>query len=86
MPWRVVSAIQKGSVAEITLEIPRPQPGDPDAVERRVLKHYRSSFGGTVQTLAQWRANIKREVAARLRELNDAEDGEPETDILSAVR
>lgn len=48
--------------------------------ETRVVRHYRS----VGQTLAQWRANAKREVKALLDSMNEAVPAE--TDVTVAVR
>ena len=52
--------------------------------EIRVTKHQRASFGGNAQTNTKWHANIKREIAADLVDLNKSEN--VGVDITSAVK
>ena len=61
---------------------------DPDGVateETRTIKHLRTSFGGSKQTLVQWKANIKREVAGLITSMNAGDQTPAPKDITSDV-
>ena len=92
MTWAVEKAEQAGGLATITLKHLKPDStddvGQDGTLVTRTLRHERTSFPGSgLQTLAQWRVNIKREVAATIA-LWDAEEAvaAPPTDITAAVR
>ena len=92
MTWALEKAEQMGGVATITLKhLKSDGTDDVDTAGNlvtRTLHHERTSFPGTgLQTLVQWRANIKREVAATISQLNDEETvAAPPTDITAEVR
>lgn len=44
-----------------------------DEAEARTTRHERTSFDGAAQTDSKWHANMKREIAADLADLNRAE-------------
>lgn len=55
-----------------------------DEPETQTTKHQRASFGGNAQTNTKWHANIKREIAADLADLNKA--ASTGVDITNAVK
>ena len=83
MTWILDSAKTKGDICEIVYSETTKDEDEKDVVETRTVKHQRTSFGGKQQTVAQWHANIKREIAADLSDLNKAEP--TEMDITSKV-
>ena len=72
-PWSLKSAHTVGDRCDIVFTRTTPDAeGDP-AEETHTVKHFRTSFGGSKQTLVQWKANIKREVAGLVALLNAAD-------------
>ncbi|MBC8280234.1 MAG: hypothetical protein H8E48_05560 [Chloroflexi bacterium] len=55
-----------------------------DEAETRTTKHQRASFGGNAQTNTKWHANIKREIAADLADMNKSQN--TGVDITNAVK
>ena len=55
-----------------------------DEAETRTSRHERTSFDGEAQTDSKWHANMKREIAADLADLNRTEDAG--VDITSEVK
>ena len=55
-----------------------------EEAETRTTRHQRTSFDGEVQTDSKWHANMKREIAADLADLNRAENAG--VDITSEVK
>ncbi len=55
-----------------------------DEAETRTTRHQRTSFDGKAQTDSKWHANMKREIAADLADLNRAEN--TGVDITSKVK
>ena len=59
-PWSIKSAHTIGDRCDIVLSRLATGPDGVVTEETQTNKHFRTSFGGGKQTLAQWKANIKR--------------------------
>ncbi len=84
-PWSIKSAHTVGDQCDIVFSRMVTDPEGVDTEETRAIKHFRTSFGGSKQTLVQWKANIKREVGAMITLLNAADQAPAPTDITSDV-
>ena len=84
-PWSIKSAQTVGDQCDIVFARMVTGADGTDVEETHAVKHLRTSFGGTKQTLDQWKANIKREVAALVTSMNAADQAPVAQDITSDV-
>lgn len=70
MTWILASATVKGDACEIVYSETAQDEDGNNVVATRTAWHYRTSFAGKQQTIAQWKANIKGEIVAGLAGLN----------------
>ena len=78
---------QRDAAGELVLdgnEIPVEVAETREEAETRTTRHQRTSFDGKAQTDSKWHANMKREIAADLADLNRAEN--TGVDITSKVK
>jgi hypothetical protein len=71
MTWILENAKAKGDVCEIVYSETTQHGDGEDVVVTKAVKHHRAVIDGVAQTDAQWHANIRREIAADLNELNN---------------
>lgn len=79
MTWVLESAKTRGDVCYIIYSETTQDEKGSDVVDTQLVKHYKSSS----QTNPRWYANIRREIAADLSDLNKTEPAE--VDITSQV-
>lgn len=83
--WTLKSANTIGDRCELVFARTITGPDGQDLEETATIWHERTSFGGSLQTVANWKANIKREVAVELASLNAAKQLPPRVDITADV-
>lgn len=77
MAWEMKTVTTKGDEATIVLA------RIVETEETVIKKHYRAELDGKLQTLEEWRANIKNEIVGLLADMNAEESAE--VDITSQV-
>ena len=82
MTWELQSANKQDDTCVIVYSRTIQKDDGEDFTDTRTVRHYRNSR----QTVAQWYANIRREIAADLSDLNKEDNRPAETDITSRVR
>lgn len=84
-PWSIKSANTVGDQCDIVFTRMVTDAEQGPIEETHTFKHFRTSFGGSKQTLSQWKANIKREVAALIAKMNAGDQLPAPKDITSDV-
>lgn len=83
--WTLKSAHTIGDRCRIILARTETGPDGTGIEETRTVWHDRTSFNSQLQTLANWKANIKREIGSMLAGLNAAGQQPAPKDITAEV-
>jgi hypothetical protein len=84
-PWSLKSAHTVDDECDIVFTRTVTDPNGVEIEETQTVKHLRTSFGGTKQTVAKWKANIKQEVAGLIASMNADDQSPAPKDITSDV-